>query len=91
MFDDEDDPEYKYWGERLIALHRFATRERLPRNSFERWMEWQGSESNAFAVALAALLISTLVGILGVGLAAFQSWVAWKAWKEPVPNGGSYP
>ncbi|KAK4150858.1 hypothetical protein C8A00DRAFT_36506 [Chaetomidium leptoderma] len=86
MFDDViHDLEYKYWGERLAVLHGF-TRERPPRNKFERWMRWQASESNAFAVALAALLISVVVGILGLGLAAFQSWVAWKAWKDPVSN-----
>ena len=89
MFDDIiHDLEYRYWGERLAVLHG-CTRERLPWNNFERWMRWQASESNAFAVALAALLISVVVGILGLGLAAFQSWVgwkAWKAWKDPVSN-----
>lgn len=86
MFDDIiHNLEYRYWGERLAVLHGF-TRERPPRNKFERWMRWQASESNAFAVALAALLISIVVGILGLGLAAFQSWVAWGAWKDPGSN-----
>ncbi len=88
FFDDEDGPEYRYWGERLEALYTF-TRQRLPRNKFERWMKWQASDGNAFALALAALLISIVVGILSLGLAALQSWIAWEAWKEPVSNGGS--
>lgn len=61
-------------------------RERPPRNKFERWVKWQTSDSNAFAVVLAALLISVIVGILSLAVAGYQTWVAWKAWKEPVPS-----
>jgi hypothetical protein len=86
MFDDTDLAEYVYWGERLAALHALM-RERPPRNKLERWMKWQTSESNAFAVALAALLISVVVGILGLGLAGFQAWIAWVAWQEPASSG----
>ncbi len=83
MFTDADMMEYRYWGERLAALQAFM-RERPPRNGFERWIKWQTSESNAFAMALAALLISVVVGVLGLAVAALQSWIAWKAWAEPV-------
>ncbi|KAK4106358.1 hypothetical protein N658DRAFT_16379 [Parathielavia hyrcaniae] len=84
-FDDADQLEYWYWGERLAALYQFA-HERPPRNKLERWMKWQTSESNAFAAALVAVLISIVVGILSLGLSGFQAWVAWKAWKDPVSN-----
>jgi hypothetical protein len=77
--------EYRYWGERFAALYRF-THERPPRNKLERWMKWQSAESNAFVVAVAALVISILVGILGLGLASVQTWIAWEAWKTPVSN-----
>ena len=83
ILNDADKLEYRYWGERLAALYNF-TRERPPRNKLERWMKWQSSESNAFIVAVAALVISILVGILGLGLASVQTWVAWEAWKNPV-------
>lgn len=85
ILDDADKLEYRYWGERLAALYNF-TRERPPRNKLERWMKWQSAESNAFVVAVAALVISIVVGILGLGLASVQTWVAWEAWKTPVSN-----
>ncbi|KAK0616615.1 hypothetical protein B0T14DRAFT_435652, partial [Immersiella caudata] len=85
IFDDADNLEYLYWGDRLAALHAFVL-DRPPRNRFERWIKWQASDSNIFAVALVALLISNAVGILSLGGTAFQSWVAWKAWKEPVAS-----
>ncbi|KAK3896782.1 hypothetical protein C8A05DRAFT_39667 [Staphylotrichum tortipilum] len=83
--DDGDMMEYRYWGERLAALQAFM-RERPPRNGFERWIKWQTSESNAFALALAALLISVVVGFLGLAVAALQTWIAWEAWTAPVSN-----
>lgn len=73
-----------FWGRRLAEIHAFVS-DRPPRNKFERWVKWQTSESNAFIVALAALLISIVVGILSLGLAVLQSWIAWKAWKDPIP------
>jgi len=87
MFDNTERFEYLYWGERLARLHEFVLNP-PPKNSFERWMKWQTSESNAFAVALMALFISIIIGILSLGLAAFQAWIAWKAWKEPASNNG---
>ncbi|KAL2128568.1 hypothetical protein VTI74DRAFT_9009 [Chaetomium olivicolor] len=83
LFEDADMREYQYWGDRLAALYGFI-HARPPRNKFERWIKWQTSESNALAVALAALLISIVVGMLSLALAALQAWVAWKAWQEPV-------
>ncbi len=85
MFTDADMAEYRYWGERLAILHGFMW-ERPPRNKFERWIKWQTSESNAFALALAALVISVVVGLLSLGVAGLQSWLAWKAWREPVSS-----
>jgi hypothetical protein len=88
IFDSRHDLEhYQYFGKRLAALDDYV-QGRPPRNKFERWMKWQTSDSNAFTVALAALLISIVVGILTLGLSGFQAWVAWKAWKEPVSGEG---
>ena len=85
FFDQVDSPDYLYWGKRLAALHSYVLA-RPPRNRFERWVKWQSSESNAFAVAIAALFISIIVGVLSLGLAAFQAWVAWEAWRMPVDD-----
>ncbi|KAK6858314.1 hypothetical protein PG995_006013 [Apiospora arundinis] len=87
IIEDPKGLEYMYWGERLATLHKFL-HDRPARNKFERWIKWQTSESNAFAVALFALFISVIVGILSLGMAGVQTWIAYKAWKEPV-NGGA--
>jgi hypothetical protein len=81
-FDDADRLGYRYWGDRLAALQKFANER--PQTKFERWMKWQTSESKAFLVALIALCITILASVLTLGLAGFQTWIGWKAWKEPV-------
>ncbi|KAG7284001.1 hypothetical protein NEMBOFW57_010359 [Staphylotrichum longicolle] len=85
VLDDADKLEYRYWGERLAKLYRF-THERPPRNKLERWMKWQSAESNAFVIAVAALVISIAVGVLSLGLGGVQTWIAWGAWNNPVSN-----
>jgi hypothetical protein len=79
--DDLDNFEYLYWGHRLAEIYEFVM-DKPPKNWFERWIKWQTSESNAFAVALAALGISIVVGCLSLVLSALQAWIAWRAWKD---------
>lgn len=74
---------YKYWAERLADLHDLLL-QRPPRNKWERWVQWQSSEANAFAIAILALLISIVVGIISIILSAVQIGIAWMAWKYPV-------
>jgi hypothetical protein len=78
-----DGAQYKYWGERLQILQDLL-RERPPTTKWEKWLQWQSSDTNAFAIAILALLISILVGIISIGLSAVQVWIAWMAWKHPV-------
>ncbi|KAF5004050.1 hypothetical protein FDECE_9425 [Fusarium decemcellulare] len=76
-----DNFEYLYWGHRLAEIYDLVM-DRPPKNWFERWIKWQSSESNAFAVALAALVISIIVGCLSLGIGALQAWIAWRQWKD---------
>lgn len=76
---------YKYWGERISTLQNLFE-QRLPRNNFERWFNWQANDGNAFFIALLALLISIIVGIVSIIISALQTWIAWQAWKHPVCN-----
>ncbi|KAK4449844.1 hypothetical protein QBC34DRAFT_494267 [Podospora aff. communis PSN243] len=74
---------YTYWGERLAVLHGLMNN-RPPRTNLGRWVRWRASESNSFLIAMLALAISIVVGILSLGLSGLQVWIAWQAWKFPV-------
>ncbi|KAH7349156.1 hypothetical protein BKA66DRAFT_504406 [Pyrenochaeta sp. MPI-SDFR-AT-0127] len=75
--------QYEYWGERLAILHRLFIH-KPPRNGIERWVRWRSSEANALALAMLALFISIVVGLVSIGLSAVQIWIAWMAWKHPM-------
>jgi hypothetical protein len=80
--DTAEDIPYVYWGERLAALYNLVVN-KPPRGKLQRWIRWQTSESNSFLVAMLALVISIIVGILSLGLSGLQAWIAWQAWKYP--------
>ncbi|KAJ0108634.1 hypothetical protein J7T55_015068 [Diaporthe amygdali] len=79
------DFKYIYWAERLATLHA-RLKDRPPRSRLEKWLAQENNDGNAFLIALLALFISVIVGILGLILAAVQTWIAWMAWKYPVPD-----
>jgi hypothetical protein len=76
---------YTYWGDRVARLHDLMG-QRVPRSRFERWIQWQTTDSNALIVALLALVITIVLGVLTLALACLQTWIAWQAWKYPAPN-----
>ncbi|KAH8724910.1 hypothetical protein GQ44DRAFT_772647 [Phaeosphaeriaceae sp. PMI808] len=79
----EEDVQYQYWGERLVILHDLLAK-RPPTTKWEKWLRWQSSEANALGIAILALFISIIVGLISILLSAVQIWITYKAWKEPV-------
>lgn len=72
--------QFTYWGERLAHLHQLMSR-RPPRNKLERWFHRHSTEGNALFIALLALAISILVGIVSIALNCVQIWITWYTWK----------
>lgn len=79
----EEDMQYQYWGERLVILHDLLAK-RPPTSKWEKWLRWQSSDANALGIAILALFISIVVGLISIGLSAVQIWIAYMAWKQPV-------
>jgi hypothetical protein len=67
----------------MALLHRRMTH-RPPRNKLERLFHQYSTEGNALFVALLALLMSIIVGIVSIALNCVQIWITWMAWKKPV-------
>ena len=73
--------QFVYWGERMAHLHTLMTR-RPPRNRLEKWFHSHSTEGNALLIALLALAISILVGVVSIALNIVQIWITWRAWKD---------
>ncbi|KAK1752653.1 hypothetical protein QBC47DRAFT_404976 [Echria macrotheca] len=71
---------FVYWGERIAHLHQLMSRS-PPRNKLERWFRRKSTEGNALFVALLALVISILVGLVSIVLSCVQIWITWYTWK----------
>ncbi|KAI1074092.1 hypothetical protein F5B20DRAFT_470609 [Whalleya microplaca] len=80
-----NDFKYDYWGERIVLLYDLLE-QRPPRNRLERWFKWQSTDANALFIALVALLISVIVGIISICLSGVQIWIGWMAWKHPTSS-----
>lgn len=57
-----------------------------PRGFFEKWFERRIAQRYFMMATLGGLLVAILLGLLGLGVGIFQSWVAYMAWKHPEPG-----
>lgn len=74
---------YVYWGTRLMELHD-ELENPTPRGFMETWLERKSGARYMMLATIAGLAFAILLGIVGVGLSAFQAWIGWQQWKHPV-------
>ncbi|KAK8038981.1 hypothetical protein PG993_007392 [Apiospora rasikravindrae] len=84
-YDVSTDFKYIYWQDRIENLHSLLD-QRRGRNRLERAFERLGTQANAFVIAIFALIISIVVGIISIALSAAQLYISLMAWKHPVPQ-----
>ena len=84
----EDDPQmrYEYFGTRLADIYD-ELRNPAPRTALDRWFERKsGSQRNMLIATMIGVFIAVITGVLGLGVAGFQSWVTYQQWKHPVKD-----
>lgn len=74
---------YVYWGTRLMELHD-ELENPTPRGFMATWLERKSGARYMMLATIAGLAFAILLGIVGVGLSAFQAWIGWQQWKHPV-------
>lgn len=73
---------YVYWSTRLMELHD-ELENPTPRGFMERWLERKSGARYMMLATIAGVAFAILLGIVGVGLSAFQAWIGWQQWKHP--------
>lgn len=76
---------FPHWGRRLQALYDEAD-EPTPSSALEKLAEGKRANWRTYWIAVIALVLAAVFGLLSVVLGTLQLWVAWCQWQ--VPSGG---
>lgn len=79
--DDDEERSYQYWGKRLAILYA-ELEQPTPRGWLQTWLERRSGARYVLLATLIGAIIAVLLGILSLGVATFQAWIAWQQWKD---------
>lgn len=80
---DEQDIPYYYLGERLMDLYSELENPR-PRGGLANWLERRSRPRYIMLATLAGVMIAVLLGLAGLIVTIFQTWITYQSWKYPV-------
>ncbi|KAH9884002.1 hypothetical protein F4778DRAFT_578610 [Xylariomycetidae sp. FL2044] len=83
--DDERDVPYRWLGPRLIDLFE-ELENPSPRGLLERWLERKSRARHVMLATIIGVFVAILLGILSLGVAILQTWIAWKSWQDQSSN-----
>ncbi|KAI0162630.1 hypothetical protein BJ166DRAFT_524140 [Pestalotiopsis sp. NC0098] len=81
--EDENEVVYRYWGSRLMDLYD-EIENPTPRGYVDIWLEKRSKARHVMLATMVGVIIAVVLGILGLAVGIFQSWVSYQAWKHPV-------
>ncbi|KAF2854455.1 hypothetical protein T440DRAFT_552295 [Plenodomus tracheiphilus IPT5] len=84
--DDDPDVDYSYYGVQMADVYD-ELREPRPRPGWESWFQKYSAQRYMLMATMIGVFIAVLLGILGLGVSAFQAWVSYQQWKHPVKEG----
>jgi hypothetical protein len=80
---EEKDIAYYYFGSRLMELHQELENPR-PRGLLEKWVERRSGARYVMLATLAGVIIAVFLGIAGLAVTSYQTWIAYQQWQHPV-------
>jgi hypothetical protein len=76
---------YYHLGERLMELYAEGD-DPQPRGRVWRWLERRSRPRFVMLATLAGVIIAVLLGLFGLTVQIYQTWITYQAWKHPVQN-----
>ncbi|KAK4162948.1 hypothetical protein QBC43DRAFT_371149 [Cladorrhinum sp. PSN259] len=72
--------QFPIWGSRLLDLYDEVENPR-PRGRMESWLERRSKSRHVMMATIAGVGAAVILGILGLGVAMFQTWISWQQYK----------
>jgi hypothetical protein len=69
------------WGSRLMHLYDEIENPK-PRGRIEAWLERKSKSRHIMMATMVGVLTAVLLGLFGLCLSIFQTWIAWQQWKD---------
>ncbi|KAI1318479.1 hypothetical protein F5Y16DRAFT_118352 [Xylariaceae sp. FL0255] len=85
---DEETISYMYLADRLEELYQ-QIQDPRPRTWLDKQLQRRSGARYMMLATLLGVIFAILLGIVALGLSAFQTWIAYQAWKHPVTTSGS--
>ncbi|GAB1316933.1 RanBP2-type domain-containing protein [Madurella fahalii] len=73
---------FPVWGTRLMDLYDEIENPK-PRSTLDAWLERRSKSRHIMLVTMIGVLVAVLLGVLGLCVSIFQTWIAWQEWKSP--------
>jgi len=83
--DDEYDLPYYYFGDRLMDLYA-ELENPTPKGGFEKWLQRRSNARYVMLATLAGVVVAIVLGIAGLCVESYQTWISYQAWKHPVTS-----
>ena len=83
---DEKDIAYYYLGSRLMDLHE-EFKNPNPHSFLGKWLERRSGARYVMLATLAGAMVAVLLGIFGLAVTSYQTWIAYQQWKHPGNSG----
>jgi hypothetical protein len=81
---DERNISYFYFGSRLMALYD-ELENPTPRSWMEKWLERRSAPRYVMMATLLGVIFAVLLGLAGLAVASYQTWITYQQWKHPIP------
>jgi hypothetical protein len=82
----EIDLPYRFFGARLTELYDEFEDPR-PRSDFEKWLQRRSSTRHVMLATLIGVFVAVLLGIVGLGVSIYQTYIGYQAWQHPINPG----
>ncbi|KAK3984982.1 hypothetical protein QBC44DRAFT_374615 [Cladorrhinum sp. PSN332] len=69
--------QFPIWGSRLLDLYDEVENPR-PRGRMESWLERRSKSRHVMMATIAGVGAAVVLGVLGLGVAIFQTWISWQ-------------